>query len=69
MNTVYLVSKAGEQDTRLVLPSTAWSFRLREKLTHLGYSVQATDQEPHSVVRDELERARMEHLFDLAAPL
>lgn len=69
MNVVYIVSKAGEKDTRLILPGTAWSFRMRENLTNLGYSVHATDQDPESVVRDELEKARWEHLFDLAAPL
>jgi hypothetical protein len=69
MNTVFLVSKAGEPDTRLILPNTAWSFRLRENLAHHGYSVQATTQDPDLVVRDEQENARREALFDLCAPL
>jgi hypothetical protein len=72
MNTLFIVSKAGELDTRLNLPDAAWADRMREKLSEMGYSVQDTTRDAELCmrdVRDEWEQQREDYLFDLCAPL
>lgn len=68
MLTVYRVSRQDFQSTHLILPATAWGTTIRERLSHMGYSVQATDQAPHPDTRDAAELARRDALLEWAAP-
>jgi len=68
MITVYQVSAPDFPTTRLHLPCTPWGSTVRERLTHSGYAVQATDQAQWPDTRDAAELARRDELLAWAAP-
>jgi hypothetical protein len=68
MIVVYEVSSPDLPRTRLHLPTTPWGNQVRERLTHSGYTVQATDQAQHPDTRDAAERARRDALLEWASP-
>ena len=68
MATVFKVTHPDGETTRLHLVPTAWGNTVRERLTHQGYSVQATDEPDHPDTRDEAELARRDALLEWAAP-
>lgn len=69
MTTVYQVQEPGGPITRLHLPATAWGNTVRERLVHLGWIVQVTDQVPCPDTRDAEELARRDAILAWAAPL
>jgi len=60
MLTVYLV----DGTTRVILPSSAWAMSVRDSLSAQGHTVQATDQDPETCVRDESELSRRDALLE-----
>lgn len=68
MVTVYAVSSPDFQSTRLHLPCTPWGQTVRERLTVMGYSVQATGQDRYPDTRDQDELARRDQLLEWASP-
>ena len=68
MITVYEVSNPDVPSTRLHLPNSAWGNLVRERLTHLGWSVRCTDQDPHPDTRDAAELARRDDILNQIDP-
>jgi hypothetical protein len=68
MVTVYEVSNPDYPVTRLHLPCTWWGSMVRERLLHLGWTVQATSQEPYPDPRDAAELARRDHILSQVDP-
>lgn len=68
MITVYQVSEPGGPSTRLFLPPTAWGRTVQERLTQMGWTVQATDQACDPDTRDEAELTRRDAILDWASP-
>lgn len=68
MVIVYEVSAPDFLTTRLHLPGTAWGNTIRERLTHAGYTVQATSQPHWADTRGVDELARRDALLEWAAP-
>ena len=60
MVTVYLI----DGETHVHLPSSAWGHAVREKLSEMGHTVQATDQNWALNTRDNQEMLRMSRLLD-----
>lgn len=69
MITVYTVSKQDFPATRLHMPGSQWGFSVRERLSQMGFSVQASDQEPEPDTRGADELARRDELLELAEVL
>lgn len=68
MIRVIQVSNPQFNPTRLHLPGSAWGNMVQERLTHLGWTVQVTDQDPDSYVRDKTEIARMHAILEQIDP-
>ncbi len=68
MITVFVVTGPNQPATRLHLPSNTWGNTVQERLIHLGYAVQATDEPAHPDTRDEAELVRRDELLEWAAP-
>lgn len=64
MITVYQVSAQDFPATRLHLPCTPWGNTVRERLIHLGYSVQALGEVSHPDTRTPEELGRRDWLLD-----
>lgn len=68
MIRVVQVSNPQCAPTRLHLPSSAWGNMVQERLTHLGWTVQVTDQDPHPDTRDAAELARRDDILAQVDP-
>ena len=68
MIRVVQVSNPQYAPTRLHLPSSAWGNMVQERLTHLGWTVQVLDQDPHPDTRDEAELARRDDILTQVDP-
>ena len=53
-----------DETTRLILPGSAWGYAVREKLSAMGHTVRATDQDPSSVLREAVELEAVDKLLD-----
>ena len=63
MVTVFQVTKAGFEPTRLFLACTAWGEAVRSSLVQMGFSVQPTDQSHEPDLRDAAELERRDALL------
>jgi len=68
MLTVYEVSRHDFQATRLHLPSTAWSDRLRSNLLRAGFALVPQEDRSDPDLRGPEEIARKDHLLDEYGP-
>lgn len=66
MITVYQVSSPDLTATRLHLPASAWGRTVQDRLTAMGYTVQATDQASEPDLRDAAELLRRDALLEWA---
>lgn len=60
MLTVFLI----DGKTRIILPNSQWAHQVQAKLSEMGHSLQATDQDPDLIKRDTLEMENVEQLLE-----
>lgn len=68
MVRVVQVSNPQFPPTRLHLPTSPWGNMVQQRLTHLGWTVQVTDQDPDPDTRDAAELARRDDILSQIDP-